>query len=171
MNCSQLEFNFVCCFEVVDTSKTEPSCPIVADEFDELDEILDSQHSDMQQHHQKHQQQTTTTTTTRTRTTASLVQYQFEICDILLNIGPCGQSIVAESINSDLGGHIDLVTTSGYSKNGAVSVLQRTIRPDVLTTFELNDIVDMWSVFACEPASDDTTFLFLSESLSLYVCK
>jgi cleavage and polyadenylation specificity factor subunit 1 len=112
---------------------------------------LDIQTSHAEAQHQ-HQQQSN----------ANIVQYQFEICDILLNIGPCGHSIVADSMNNELAHNYDLVTSSGYSKNGAVSVLQRSIRPDVLTTFELADIVDMWSVFACDSASDDTTFLFLS---------
>ncbi len=117
-------------------------------EFDELDEILDI--------HTGHVEQQ--------QTDVNIVQYQFEICDILLNIGPCGQSLVADSINSELGHNIDLVTTSGHGKNGAVSVLQRSVRPDILTTFELPDIVDMWSVFECESTNDDTTFLFLSKS-------
>ena len=96
--------------------------------------------------------------------------YNFEICDILLNVAPCGHSIVGESVG-DYGEfestttphnslHIDLVTSSGHTKNGAVSVLQRSIRPEVIATFQIPDVVDMWSVLN---DSDSHTFLFLSK--------
>ena len=41
---------------------------------------------------------------------------------------------------------IEIVTTSGYGKNGALCVLQRSVRPQVVTTFELPGCQDMWTV-------------------------
>ena len=41
---------------------------------------------------------------------------------------------------------IELVTTIGHGKNGALCLLQRTIRPQVLTTFEIPGTLDMWTV-------------------------
>ena len=41
---------------------------------------------------------------------------------------------------------IEIVTTSGYGKNGALCVLQRSVRPQVVTTFELPGCLDMWTV-------------------------
>ena len=38
------------------------------------------------------------------------------------------------------------MTTSGYGKNGALCVLQRSVRPQVVTTFELPGCLDMWTV-------------------------
>ncbi len=96
--------------------------------------------------------------------------YNFEICDILLNVAPCGHSIVGESVGdysefetNSL--HIDLVTSSGHTKNGAVSVLQRSIRPEVIATFQIPDVIDMWSVYSDsnDSTSSSHTFLFLSK--------
>lgn len=87
----------------------------------------------------------------------TITSFTFEVCDSILNIGPCGRMVMGEpaflseefcnTVDPDL----ELVTTSGYSKNGALSVLQRSIRPQVVTTFELFGCLDMWTVFGPKP--------------------
>lgn len=101
---------------------------------------------------------------------ANVVSYNFEICDILLNIAPCGHSIVGESVgdysefdSESFQYHIDLITSSGHSKNGAISVLQRSIRPEIIATFQIPDIIDMWSVFSDSDSNSSPTYLFLSK--------
>lgn len=37
---------------------------------------------------------------------------------------------------------------SGHGKNGALCVLQREVRPQVVTTFELPGCSDMWTVMS-----------------------
>ena len=55
----------------------------------------------------------------------------------MLNIGPCGQIVMgepaflSEEFSNTLDPDLELVTTSGYGKNGALSVLQHSIRPQV----------------------------------------
>ncbi|CAF0847441.1 unnamed protein product [Brachionus calyciflorus] len=112
--------------------------------------------------------------------------YSFEICDVLLNTAPCGHSIVGESVgdlseyltdqeshNSIQLNHIDLITSSGYTKNGSISVLQRSIRPDLIASFQIQDTIDMWSVNLLDPLSDlneySTSYLFLSKKDSTIV--
>ena len=79
--------------------------------------------------------------------------YSFDVSDSLLNIGPIAKSAVGEtSFLSEefFGGRqtdLELVCCSGYGKNGALSVLQRSIRPQVVTTFELAGCIDMWTVY------------------------
>jgi len=81
-----------------------------------------------------------------------IMSYTFEVCDSILNIGPCGNIVMGEPafLSEEFGNTLDpdleLVTTSGYGKNGALSVLQRAIRPQVVTTFELPGTTDMWTV-------------------------
>ncbi|RNA20066.1 Cleavage and polyadenylation specificity factor subunit 1 [Brachionus plicatilis] len=106
--------------------------------------------------------------------------YLFEICDVLLNIAPCGDSIIGESagdlseyasqddpLNSIHLNHIDIVTTSGHTKNGSISVLQRSIRPDIIATFQIPDIIDIWSVNFFDSSSElneyAVNYLFLSK--------
>ena len=56
-------------------------------------------------------------------------------------------AFLSEAFNSSVPDpDIELVTTSGHGKNGALCLLQRTIRPQVLTTFEIPGTVDMWTV-------------------------
>lgn len=78
-----------------------------------------------------------------------------QVCDSLMNIGPCGQvamgepAFLSEAFNSSIPDpDIELVTTAGHGKNGALCLLQRSIRPQVLTTFQIPGTVDMWTVFS-----------------------
>jgi len=80
--------------------------------------------------------------------------FTFEVCDSLLNIGPCGYvsmgepAFLSEEFSKNGPDHdIELVSTAGYGKNGALCVLQRTIRPQVVTTFTLPGCQDMWTVY------------------------
>ncbi len=109
---------------------------------------------------------------------ANVISYNFEICDMLLNIAPCGHSIIGESVgdftefNSEtFQYHIDLITSSGYSKHGAISVLQRSIRPEIIASFQIPEIIDMWSVFSDSDLSSSTspTYLFLSKTDSTMI--
>uniref|UniRef100_A0A7N6FLA2 Cleavage and polyadenylation specificity factor subunit 1 n=1 Tax=Anabas testudineus TaxID=64144 RepID=A0A7N6FLA2_ANATE len=83
-----------------------------------------------------------------------LATYSFEVCDSLLNIGPCGMASMGEpaflSEESNPEPDLEVVVCSGYGKNGALSVLQRSIRPQVVTTFELPGCHDMWTVISSE---------------------
>ena len=86
----------------------------------------------------------------------------FDVCDSIINIGPCGRvcmgepALTAEEFSSNSDPDIELVTTSGYAKNGALSVLQRTLRPQIVTTFELHGCTDMWTVFASKSRSSES---------------
>nr|KAI8762317.1 cleavage and polyadenylation specificity factor subunit 1 [Biomphalaria glabrata] len=80
--------------------------------------------------------------------------YSFEVCDNIWNIAPCGHvamgepAFLSEEYSSHLDPDLELVTTSGHGKNGALSVLQHSIRPQVVTTFSLSGCIDMWTVYS-----------------------
>jgi len=107
--------------------------------------------------------------------------YAFDVSDSLLNIGPITKSAVGEPAflsEEFFGGNtsdLELVCCSGYGKNGALSVLQKTIRPQVVTTFELPGSVDMWTVYAQPKDIYQTdhyhSFLILSREDSTLVLK
>ncbi|NXI44787.1 CPSF1 factor, partial [Galbula dea] len=83
-----------------------------------------------------------------------LATYSFEVCDSILNIGPCANAamgepaFLSEEFQSSPEPDLEIVLCSGYGKNGALTVLQRSIRPQVVTTFELPGCHDMWTVIA-----------------------
>ncbi|NXN95197.1 CPSF1 factor, partial [Rhinopomastus cyanomelas] len=83
-----------------------------------------------------------------------LATYSFEVCDSILNIGPCANAamgepaFLSEEFQNSPEPDLEIVLCSGYGKNGALSVLQRSIRPQVVTTFELPGCHDMWTVVA-----------------------
>uniref|UniRef100_A0A1B6G369 Cleavage and polyadenylation specificity factor subunit 1 n=3 Tax=Proconiini TaxID=565685 RepID=A0A1B6G369_9HEMI len=108
------------------------------------------------------------------QTSIQLTSYSFEVCDSLLNIGPCGNismgepAFLSEEFSNNTDPDVELVTTSGYGKNGALCVLQRSVRPQVVTTFELTGITDMWIVTGRETVQDESqepthAFLILSQ--------
>ncbi|KAH9502918.1 Cleavage and polyadenylation specificity factor subunit 1 [Bulinus truncatus] len=87
--------------------------------------------------------------------------YSFEVCDNIWNIAPCGHvamgepAFLSEEYSSHTDPDLELVTTSGHGKNGALSVLQRSIRPQVVTTFSLSGCIDMWTVYSGIDAEED----------------
>ncbi len=107
-----------------------------SDEYEELDRLLELNEVKCQRN-----------------SSETLVTYAFDVCDILLNVAPCGHSIIGESVGdySEFAGgstfpNVDLVTSSGHTKNGAISIMQRSLRPESIVKFQIADIVDMWSV-------------------------
>ena len=112
---------------------------------------------------------------------SKISSYSFEVCDSLQNIGPCGQVAMGEPAflseefsSSSPDPDIELVTTSGHGKNGALCLLQKTVRPQVVTTFELPGCQDMWTV--CSSSDNDSStreeehaFLLLSRRESSMV--
>ncbi|XP_069051049.1 cleavage and polyadenylation specificity factor subunit 1 isoform X1 [Lepisosteus oculatus] len=85
-----------------------------------------------------------------------LATFSFEVCDSILNIGPCANAsmgepaFLSEEFQNNPEPDLEVVVCSGYGKNGALSVLQRSIRPQVVTTFELPGCHDMWTVISSE---------------------
>ncbi|XP_071959341.1 cleavage and polyadenylation specificity factor subunit 1-like [Antedon mediterranea] len=96
------------------------------------------------------------------KTGTQVKSYTFEVSDSLLNIGPCGSMVMgepaflSEEFQNNPDPDIELVICSGYGKNGALSVLRRTIRPQVVTTFELPGCLDMWTVIGQKEAIKET---------------
>uniref|UniRef100_A0A8C4Q1K6 Cleavage and polyadenylation specificity factor subunit 1 n=1 Tax=Eptatretus burgeri TaxID=7764 RepID=A0A8C4Q1K6_EPTBU len=62
-----------------------------------------------------------------------LASYSFEVCDSILNIGPCANvamgepAFLSEEFQNSTDPDLELVCCSGYGKNGALSVLQEQI--------------------------------------------
>ncbi|XP_046972661.1 cleavage and polyadenylation specificity factor subunit 1 [Vanessa cardui] len=86
------------------------------------------------------------------RTSTQLTSYVFEVCDSLLNICPIGDAsmgelqLQAEPPRRADAPPLELVCCSGRAKNGALTVLQRSVRPQRVTAFDLPGCVDMWTV-------------------------
>lgn len=105
--------------------------------------------------------------------------YSLTLCDIIHNIGPCGSVCLGE-VNMNLENmanvsdfDVEVVATSGYSKNGAISVLQRSIIPQIETSFKLPGCLDTWTVYGPNYYSDKDSFthkyLILSQEDSTIV--
>lgn len=95
-----------------------------------------------------------------TKTSVQLRKYIFEVCDSLLNVGPINFMCAGERVEFDEGGSnlrpqanqlpelkMDIVAASGHNKNGALSVFVNCINPQVITSFELDGCLDVWTVF------------------------
>lgn len=84
--------------------------------------------------------------------------FSFEVCDSIANIGPCSRvcvgepAFMSEEFVNAVAPQIELVTNSGWGKSGALSLLQRTIRPQIVSSLHMPDCTDMWTVFG--PAVD-----------------
>ena len=80
------------------------------------------------------------------------VRYHFNIEDSLPNIGPIRDVQIGEpafltdqhSLKEQY--DIEVLTCSGYSKNGSLCSIQRGIRPDVISSHPLPTCVGLWAV-------------------------
>uniref|UniRef100_A0A1A9V1N0 Cleavage and polyadenylation specificity factor subunit 1 n=1 Tax=Glossina austeni TaxID=7395 RepID=A0A1A9V1N0_GLOAU len=94
------------------------------------------------------------------KTSVQLRKYVFEVCDSLLNVGPINFMCAGERVEFEEGGNtmrphanqlvdlkIDIVASSGHGKNGALCVFVNCINPQVITSFELDGCLDVWTVF------------------------
>ena len=112
------------------------------------------------------------------------VTYSLEVADHLINIGPCGYAIVGEGDSEEtrplqrhMPAHyqtapLDLVTTSGTSKCGSVSILQQTIKPELITTQALPNSVDMWTVYASTTKQNETrqhAYILIGQEISTLI--
>lgn len=110
-------------------------------------------------------------------TSVQLTNFTFEVCDSVLNIAPIGFMAIGERANDDeidienkpittLECDLEIVTASGHGKNGALCVLQNSIRPQIITSFGLSGFVDLWTVYD-ESLQDDNNnhhkFIILSQ--------
>lgn len=95
-----------------------------------------------------------------TKTSVQLRKYVFEVCDSILNVGPINYMCAGERVEFVEGGtelrphantlpdlKMDIVASSGHNKNGALCVLVNCIDPQIITAFELNDCVNVWTVY------------------------
>ncbi|KNC97783.1 cleavage/polyadenylation factor CFT1 [Spizellomyces punctatus DAOM BR117] len=100
---------------------------------------------------------TSSSSTTRTKsasTRSPKSRYTFRICDSLICTGPIKDLVVGEP--TQYSSHafspdnprtsLEVVTCAGEGFSGALGILQRNIRPQIISTFEMPGITDVWSV-------------------------
>ena len=94
---------------------------------------------------------------------SSTREFKFSTCDSILNIGPIsdlalGSSNTAASAQDYLDHafqpEVEVVTCTGYGRNGALCVLQENVRPSIVSTWDrLHGYDGVWS-FHCRMADE-----------------
>lgn len=65
---------------------------------------------------------------------------------------------------------LEVVTSSGRGKNGALCVLQNSIKPQIITSFGLSGCLDAWTVYDESAQKDPShTFMVLAQENSTLV--
>lgn len=120
-------------------------------------------------------------------TSVNLSSYIFEVCDSLINLAPVGFMAVGERAQPEehqddeneiekrdpTKMELEVVTSSGYGKNGALCVLHNTLRPKILTSFELSGCLDLWTVIDDSQMRRENrhTFMILTQRTSTMVLR
>ncbi|KAJ3679867.1 hypothetical protein LUZ60_016145 [Juncus effusus] len=93
-------------------------------------------------------------TTAQNSSDSSQKSFSFVVRDSLLNIGPIKDFAYGLRINADPNAtglakqsNYELVCCSGHGKNGALTVLQQSIRPELITEVELAGCKGIWTVY------------------------
>ncbi|KAJ4835898.1 hypothetical protein Tsubulata_006157 [Turnera subulata] len=80
--------------------------------------------------------------------------FSFAVRDSLINVGPLKDFAYGLRINADANAtgiakqsNYELVCCSGHGKNGALSVLRQSIRPELITEVELPGCKGIWTVY------------------------
>ncbi|VAH25301.1 unnamed protein product [Triticum turgidum subsp. durum] len=84
----------------------------------------------------------------------SAQKISYVVRDKLINVGPLKDFSYGLRVNADANAtgnakqsNYELVCCSGHGKNGALSVLQQSIRPDLITEVELPSCRGIWTVY------------------------
>ncbi|KQJ81990.1 hypothetical protein BRADI_5g04673v3 [Brachypodium distachyon] len=84
----------------------------------------------------------------------SAQKISYVVRDALVNVGPLKDFSYGLRVNADPNAtgnakqsNYELVCCSGHGKNGALSVLQQSIRPDLITEVELPSCRGIWTVY------------------------
>lgn len=108
--------------------------------------------------------------------------FSFTVRDSLINVGPLKDFAYGLRINADANAtgiskqsNYELVCCSGHGKNGALCVLQQSIRPEMITEVELPGCKGIWTVYhknarshsvdSLKMASDDEYHAYLIISM------
>lgn len=123
-----------------------------------------------------------------TKTSVHLSSYIFEVCDSLLNLSPIGFWAVGERATRQ-DDHLDeddesdkhdvskmeleIVASVGHGKNGAVCFIHNTLKPKILTSFELNGCLDLWTVIDDSQSrnEDKHSFMILTQRTTTMVLR
>ncbi|KAJ3154030.1 Cleavage and polyadenylation specificity factor subunit 1 [Geranomyces variabilis] len=82
-------------------------------------------------------------------------RFTFRICDSLICTGPIKDVVVGEptsysvhpfSTANEAQADLEVVTCTGENGSGALGVLQRNIRPQIISSFEIGVVTGMWTV-------------------------
>ena len=96
--------------------------------------------------------------------------YSFAVCDSLVNISPISSMVMgqpfslSEEFLENVDPDLELVGCCGHSKNGALAILQRSIRPQLVTTSELFGLRDIWTLMSLDSEYDRYLIISLNES-------
>lgn len=108
------------------------------------------------------------------KTSVQLTSYIFEVCDTIVNIGPIAYMALGERAaeeeqdeNNDVQFvsnklELEIVTSSGHGKNGALCVLQNSVKPQVITSFGLSGCLDVWTVLGAD-STETHAFMILCQ--------
>jgi cleavage and polyadenylation specificity factor subunit 1 len=88
------------------------------------------------------------------QSSSQTMSFHFKVCDSVLNIGPISSMTIGEPeelseefVGAHQNTNMEVVACSGHGRSGALSVLQRSVKPHVVTTFELPGHRDMFTLF------------------------
>ncbi|KAI9205850.1 CPSF A subunit region-domain-containing protein [Polychytrium aggregatum] len=82
------------------------------------------------------------------------VKYSFRVCDSLVCGGPIRSMAVGAPVGSSIPeyspdpskSNMEIVACVGEVATGSLAVLQRNLRPQVLGSFEIPGVIDMWTI-------------------------
>lgn len=98
------------------------------------------------------------------KTSVQLTSFTFEVCDSVQNIAPIGFMTIGERSSEEYvkaeneveaKSDLEVVTSSGRGKNGALCVLQSTIKPHIITSFSLSGNCRLLSANFFDSKSND----------------
>jgi cleavage and polyadenylation specificity factor subunit 1 len=103
---------------------------------------------------------------------------RYRVCDSLLVTGPIRDMTIggpAEYSAHPYQGaslNLEVVACTGECNDGAITVLHNSVLPQILSSFELKDVNDLWPI-KISPESDSAhhTYLVLSRDSATSVCE
>jgi cleavage and polyadenylation specificity factor subunit 1 len=107
---------------------------------------------------------------------------KFRICDVLLVSGPLRSIALGQPApysdevyyGEPTGSHLEIVGCGGFDTHGSLVVMHKSIRPQIITSFSLGSVEDIWSVAPVKESFDGIPhhrYLLISKPESTTILK
>ena len=103
--------------------------------------------------------------------------FKFQVADHFQSLTPIRDMAIGEPVSyseiqtNDASIDLEIVACTGEAHSGALGVMSRSIRPQIVSSFDMEGVIEMWTVRCAVDKTEYHSYLFLSKENGTLVLK